>query len=52
MRENTAPMTASVTVATWKVRRTCRGRPRVSASEIMRLSATGSPAVEIVRSTL
>ena len=46
------PRTMKVASATLNMRLTWRGRPRVSASAIMRESAMGSPAVEIVRRRL
>ena len=50
--ENSTPSTQSTAMATRNVRLAWRGRFRVFASEIMRLRATGSPAVEMVSSTL
>ena len=45
------PKIANVSHATRKILRACMGRPSVSASLIMRESATGMPAVAIVRKT-
>ena len=46
------PMAASVPAAVRKMRCTWAGRSSVSASEIMRESATGNPAVASVRKKL
>ena len=45
-------MVANVSHATRKILRACIGRSSVSASLIMRESATGMPAVAMVRKTL
>ena len=47
-----SPIAANTSRETRKMRRICMGLPSVSASEIMRESATGRPAVESVRNTL
>ena len=52
MRLLIRPTTANTSSDTRKTRRICMGFPSVSASEIMRESATGSPAVVSVRNTL
>ena len=51
-KPSSRPKTANVSHATRKILRTCMGRPSVSASLIMRESATGIPAVAMVRNTL
>ena len=52
IREKTRPMHRKVRQATRKMRRACMGRFSAFASEIMRASAMGRPAVDSVRNTL
>ncbi len=52
IREKNRPITKKVHQATWKMRRACMGRSSAFASEIMRASAIGRPAVDSVRKTL
>ncbi len=47
----TRPMVRKTSRAVWKMRRICRVRPRVPASEIIRDMATGRPVVETMSST-
>ena len=49
-RNEHAPRTKNAEKLTRKMRRACRSRPSVFASDTIFDSATGSPAVEIINS--